>query len=66
MTLSPSSNEDYFESFLVDDLVCLGIVDEIPQQWLGYLQHSLPVPKCAHSDYSLTNPPNNIACCEQS
>ena len=66
MTLSLSLNDEYYESSLVEDLVCLGIVHEISQQGLKHLQQSLLVPKCGCSDYSPTNPSNNIACCEKS
>ena len=65
MTLSPFSNEEYYDLSLGEDLVCLDIVDEIFQQGLEHLQHSLSVPKYGHLDYILANPPNNRACCEQ-
>ena len=63
---TPSSNDKYYGSSSVEDLVSLGIVDEIPPLGLERLQHSLPVPKCGCSDYRLANPPNNIASCNQS
>ena len=57
MKLSPALNDEYYESSLIEHPVCLIIVDEILQQGLEHLQHSLLVPYMG-SDLVLA-----ICCC---
>ena len=59
MTLSPHSNNEFYESSLIEDLVYLDILDGNPQEVLKRLPHSRLVPKYDRLDYILTNPPNS-------
>ena len=61
MTLSPPSNDKFYESSLTEDLVYLDTADENPQEVLERLPHSRLVPKYDRLDYILTNPPNSRA-----
>ena len=45
MTLSPPSNDEFYESSLTKDLVYLDKADENPQEVLEHLLHSQLVPK---------------------
>ena len=44
MTLYPSSNDEFYELSLVEGMVCLLIVYEIPRQGLEHLPYSLSFP----------------------
>ena len=63
MTLSPPLNDDCYESYLIEDQVCLGIDDGSNQE---ELEHSPKFVQYARLDYILTNRPNNRACYEPS
>ena len=66
MTLSPHSNNEFYESSLTEYMVYLDTVDGNSQEVLESLPYSLLVPKYDHLDYILTNPRNSRAYYEPS